>query len=69
MRLSMLEGDPGYNPVLGLKAKVLLNGAEIKDCVTADEEAGLAIIYTLDCDATGEPVTAELHGVVSIQIG
>jgi hypothetical protein len=46
MRLSMDKDDPGYDPARGIHAKVLLDGVEVKDCVTADEELGKVwVIY------------------------
>ncbi len=47
MRVSAKKNDPGYvkNP---FDYKVFLNGIEIQDCFTADEEQGIAYIYKRD---------------------
>ena len=49
MRLSVLEGDPGWVDIEktnreGTYIEVWLNGGILKECVTADEERGMAVI-------------------------
>ena len=48
MRLSVLRTDPGYDPMEAHLVTVKLDGVELKDCVTADEELGEAHCYTVD---------------------
>lgn len=48
MRISCDPNDPGYiewNSVGRLNARVFLNGTEIRDVITADEEAGMLVHY------------------------
>jgi len=45
MRLSTRRRVPGYHQKAYL-CKVLLDGVEILDCYTADEEAGKAFCYS-----------------------
>lgn len=44
MRKSLLKNDPGYDPESYLY-EVYLDGYRVKDCHTADEEKGIAIVY------------------------
>jgi hypothetical protein len=74
MRLSVIKGDPGYSPHM-FGASVLLDGAEIKYVVTADEEAGYVVIYLRDSaghfmfngSRTGI-VSKTIHGIVQINV-
>ncbi len=46
MRLSIREGDPGYNWKESIKCKIFVDGEDITDrCFTADEELGEAYVY------------------------
>jgi hypothetical protein len=47
MRLSVDENDPGYSPRV-FEATVKLDGVELRNCITADEEAGYCLVYALD---------------------
>lgn len=47
MRKSVIRNDPGYDPNVD-KYKVFLNGRELFDCHTADEEKGEALVYKID---------------------
>lgn len=49
MRLSAEMNDPGYAPECGL-AKILVDGKQLKNVVTADEEAGVAMVYRVRRD-------------------
>lgn len=43
-RISTLKDDPGYDPRAAFKvARVFLDGVEIKDVCTADEEQGYVL--------------------------
>jgi len=48
MRLSVKEGDPGYDPVKAINAKVLVDGKPLDLCIMADEEKGIAEYYVED---------------------
>lgn len=53
MRLSCVLGDPGYHAWLKYcrlmsHTVVLLNGSEIPEAITADEEAGEVVCYARD---------------------
>lgn len=50
MRLSADRNDPGFNPRYA-KAKVFLDGVELDNCVTADEDLRACVV--LDLEATG----------------
>ena len=47
MRKSVSRNDSGYDPGAH-KWKVLLNGEELPNCFTADEERGEAFVYEKD---------------------
>lgn len=47
MRLSALKDDHGYNPN-SQESRVFLDGKELKQCVTADEELGKALVNKLN---------------------
>lgn len=49
MRISVNSSDPGYRP-WAMFCKVYLNGEEVKNFVTADEEKGVVHCYTVDKD-------------------
>lgn len=78
MRLSTEEGDPGHCAWCELRATehhvvVLLDGAAVDRCVTADEELGVVTVCVVDRD--GRPTIAEdefvydtLSGAVRIVI-
>lgn len=69
MRISIIEGDPGYSPeALRGGTKVLLDGVELDDCVTADEELGEVRVYT-GFDIMSRPRTEVRRGVVKVVIG
>lgn len=73
MRLSVELGDPGYQPShITRFARVTLNGQELRSCITADEEAGIAIVHKFDRNGRpvvvgGDVLTETLHGVVRIE--
>jgi len=73
MRLSVLDGDPGFNPELARRVRVLLDGEDITtNCMTADEETGTALIYVRDPSGRvmvtgyGQPACIVVRGSVSI---
>lgn len=72
MRLSASVHDEAYHPQ-SAQAKVTLDGAELRDCITADEEHGLAVCYSTDADgrfmADGDEFRTVNHrGVVKIEL-
>jgi hypothetical protein len=80
MRLSCRENDAGYLSWIGLKkhrAKVrfFLDGVEVKDVITADDEEGFLLVYVYDesgkhqlsSDRT-EALTERRTGVVRIEV-
>ncbi len=72
MRVSVIEGDPGYRAD-AVKFKPLLNGAFVKGCFTADEEAGEMWCYRLHPDGSfntdwrGKPVVQLRRGTVRLE--
>ncbi|WP_424813564.1 hypothetical protein [Roseococcus sp. YIM B11640] len=74
MRVSIVEGDPGYMPpgaTIGFK--ILLDGEEQNACVTADEEQGLIVRYKrgeggklLAVALDGDLIREEVRGKVEI---
>lgn len=55
MRISCDERDSGYPTYIAhgeraRKARVLLNGDDVKFCITADEELGEILVYSTDKD-------------------
>jgi len=44
MRLSLRKSDPGFSHQ-AFGAKALLDGKEVQDCFTADEEQGIVYCY------------------------
>jgi len=73
MRISVLDGDPGFNPELARRVRVLLDGEDITtNCMTADEESGTALIYVRDpagrilLTGHGQPARLIVRGAVSI---
>lgn len=72
MRLSIIENDKGYNATAYL-SKVLLNGIELNNCITADEDEGYCLVYKTDDNgktipnvANNKLLTEVLHGHVEI---
>ncbi|MCK4717888.1 MAG: hypothetical protein KAT70_04375 [Thermoplasmata archaeon] len=71
MRVSMDKRDPAYHPGNG-KYWATLDGVELKHCVTADEERGMAMVYATDEDGrielseSGVILKEILHGEVKI---
>ena len=70
MRISVIKEDPGFSPD-SYKYKVQLNDLVLEDCVTADEELGLAVVYARNSDRTymiqnNEIVKETLFGKVKI---
>lgn len=79
MRLSVDSDDPGAVAFAELQARgksavVRLDGQEVVDCFTADEEAGLIVRTKTDADGHlvltpgGEIVRETLTGTVSIEV-
>lgn len=74
MRLSMIEGDPGYDDRLpDQRVVIFFNGEEMSYVLTADEEAGILVRYKRDANGhyianpqTGDAVTETLYGGVKI---
>lgn len=72
MRLSVLrDDDPGFSP-RACAALVFIDGRLLQRCVTADEEAGLAIVVRCDRgvvqrDSAGKVLTEERRGKVEIR--
>lgn len=66
-RVSADEKDPGYDPfaVQGW-VMVFFNGAELKGCITADEQLGWALVWGPSFDRTREPGYVEMWGDVRI---
>jgi hypothetical protein len=63
MRISMDENDPAYDPYRAFGAKVFLDGVELKNCLTADEEFGAVQVLA----PIGETLQrATLYGVVKV---
>ena len=59
MRISTNESDSGYRTWLAhggraTRWRVTLDGAEVRDCLVADEELGAVLALVLDAD--GDPV-------------
>ncbi len=72
MKISAREGEPGYCVHL---FRVELNGSEIADVATADEEAGVLMKYVRDTDgrhilneARTAAVLAEVRGRVVVHV-
>jgi hypothetical protein len=70
MRVSIDANDPGFNPRRSM-ASVVLDGEVLHDCITADEEEGMVLVYARD--ATGnfildgdEMRTEQRFGKVSV---
>ena len=47
MRLSVITSDPGFDPIK-TNMKVFLDGVYLDNCLTADEEEGMVLIYSKD---------------------
>jgi hypothetical protein len=56
MRVSVIEGDRGYDPTAAASWRVFLDGKQLRNCVTADEELGEVLCEVWD--ERGQPVTA-----------
>jgi hypothetical protein len=73
-RISVREGDPGYEAWLRLRHRdiaVYLNGKKLVRAVTADEAAGEVVVLDEPIRATddGEDVvTKTLHGNVRVEL-
>ncbi len=70
MRLSVKKGDIGYSPRWAIKAKAILDGKEVKNCFTADEERGKVWCHDIDAFLPGMesiPVK-EMAGNVEIKL-
>jgi hypothetical protein len=78
-RLSAIEGDSGFLPALilrgqGLTPRVFLNGSEIEECVTVDQDAGEVLVFARD--EWGEPIIDDdeewilvaMRGLVSVDL-
>lgn len=69
MRLSMDENDQGYDPYRAIRATVYLDGVELKDCLTADEEAGECVCFDANSFSIADkPPTIVRRGKVKIVI-
>lgn len=74
MRISSDRTDPGFDEwdkIERLAARVYLDGVEIKDVITADEEAGMVIRYKRNAGGglvlDGHVLVREtLYGVVEL---
>jgi hypothetical protein len=72
MRISVDKNDPGFDERRAMDATVYLDGVEIRNCVTADEELGECICFVLDRhgplqdDGSYETLTEVKRGVVKI---
>lgn len=74
MRISCDTLDPGYlewNKIGRLAARVYLDGVEMRDVITADEEAGMVIRYRRNTKglfvvAAGIVSRETLYGVVEL---
>lgn len=74
MRISCEEDDPGYldcHNIVRVTAKVYLDGVEIRDVVTADEEEGMLVRYCRKDNGlliveNGIVLRETLHGVVEL---
>lgn len=72
MRYSTRPNDPGYeNWIQHPRCVPFFNGEPLRNCVTADEEAGYAVVHKL---VNGQPVifgdqiaTEELSGNVRVE--
>lgn len=74
MRISVLQGDPGYlGDAASGRYTAFLDGKKLERCVTADEEKGMALVYSADSngriitDATGTPAKEWRFGKVEIK--
>lgn len=72
MRISCLHDDPGIHTI-DFKGKILLDGEEVKNVITADEEEGYILVYARDPNgeiiinhSAGYAVKKALHGEVNI---
>lgn len=63
MRVSTFEDDPGYINWMQVcyeyghsSIVITLDGEEVKDCVTADEDGDMGHVIVLKCDKNDRPV-------------
>jgi hypothetical protein len=69
MRLSMDERDRAYNPYEAVRATVRLDGVELKDCITADEETGECVCFVTSYPGPSDrPPTVVRSGKVEIEL-
>ena len=59
----MCKDDPGYHP-FAWKAVVYLDGEELAECLTADEERGHCIVYAKDAD--GQVIIDRVHDCLRV---
>jgi hypothetical protein len=65
-RVSVDPDDPGYAP-FAHKCRVTLDGADLRYCITADEDLGVALCYVQPLRvACGRIVTEIRRGVIRI---
>ena len=73
MRLSIDPHDPAYDMPAAMFCRVTLDGLELNNCVTADEELGEAIVLETNTAGTliiqdGEVIRKTLRGLVRIEL-
>lgn len=72
MRISICDDDPGYVEHPG-EWEVFLDGKYLTNCLTADEEEGMAEVYTKDEDnkfiigSLDRLVTHKVYGKITIK--
>lgn len=69
----MNESDRAFNPEIGPKCIVYLNGDVVEECVTADEELRFVEVLRRDKDGKfvvrgNEVMTKKLYGKVQIEL-
>lgn len=73
MRLSISKDDKSYDLDKAINCRVLFNGKECKDAITADEELGMVLVYKKNkqgksfLDYNGEIATEKLYGKVKLE--
>ena len=75
MRISTDKDDPGFHPN-PFGTKVWLDGEEVRECITADDELGMVVCHELDENGypfirpgTGLIALKTLFGEVRIELG
>lgn len=77
MRISALEDDPGYLPVGDYRrtsAKIYLDGEELREVITADDEEGIVTVPRYDAngsivaDSCGNVILDKRRGKVRIDV-